>query len=97
MSVPAAFQLKVVTPRRLLCDVAVESASIPTLDGFIGILPGHRSLYTAVGRGRLTYVADGIEEGHWIRGGFVQVLDDEVVVMTEMSEDEPNQSAQGRG
>lgn len=90
MSVPAAFQLKVVTPRRLLCDVAAESASIPTLDGFIGILPGHRPLYSAVGRGKLTYVAEGIEEGLWIRGGFVQVLDDEVVVMTEMSEDEPN-------
>jgi len=97
MSVPAAFQLKVITPRRLLCDVAVESASIPTLDGFIGILPGHRPLYAAVGRGRLTYVADGIEEGHGVRGGFVQVLNDEVVVMTEMSEDEPNQSAPGRG
>jgi len=94
---PSTFRLKVVTPRRLLCEADAESASIPTLEGYIGILPGHRPLYAAVGKGVLTYRAEGSEERHRIRGGFVQVRPDEVIVMTEVSEDEPEGPIKGQG
>jgi F-type H+-transporting ATPase subunit epsilon len=94
---PSTFRLKVVTPRRLLCEVDAESASIPTLEGYIGILPGHRPLFAAVGKGVLTYRAEGSEDGHRIEGGFVQVRPDEVVVMTEVSEDESEGPIEGQG
>jgi len=96
-STPSTFRLKVVTPRRLLCEVDAESASIPTLEGYIGVLPGHRPLFAAVGKGVLTYCAEGSEEGHRIEGGFVQVRPDEVVVMTEVSGDESEEPIEGRG
>ena len=94
---PSTFRLKVVTPRRLLCEVDAESASIPTLEGYIGVLPGHRPLFAAVGKGVLTYRAEGSEDGHRIEGGFVQVRPDEVIVMTEVSEDEPEGPFKGQG
>jgi F-type H+-transporting ATPase subunit epsilon len=94
---PSTFRLKVVTLRRLLCEVDAESASIPTLEGYIGILPGHRPLFAAVGKGVLTYRAEGSEDGHRIEGGFVQVQPDEVVVMTEVSEDESEGPIEGQG
>jgi len=94
---PSTFRLKIVTPRRLLCEVDAESASIPTLEGYIGILPGHRPLFAAVGKGVLTYRAEGSEDGHRIEGGFVQVQPDEVVVMTEVSEDESEGPIEGQG
>jgi F-type H+-transporting ATPase subunit epsilon len=94
---PSTFRLKVVTPRKLLCEVDAEWASIPTLEGYIGVLPGHRPLFAAVGKGELTYRAEGSEEGNWIEGGFVQVRPDEVVVMTEESGDESEGLIEGRG
>jgi F-type H+-transporting ATPase subunit epsilon len=94
---PSTFRLRVVTPRRLLCEVDAESASIPTLEGYIGILPGHRPLFAAVGKGVLTYRAEGSEDGHRIAGGFVQVRPEEVIVMTEVSEDESEGPIEGQG
>jgi F-type H+-transporting ATPase subunit epsilon len=94
---PPTFRLRVVTPRRLLCEVDAESASIPTLEGYIGILPGHRPLFAAVGKGVLTYRAEGSEDGHRIAGGFVQVRPEEVIVMTEVSEDESEGPIEGQG
>jgi F-type H+-transporting ATPase subunit epsilon len=94
---PSTFRLKVITPRRLLCEADAEWASIPTLEGYIGVLPGHRPLFAAVGKGVLTYRAEGSEDGHRIEGGFVQVRPDEVVVMTEVSGDESEGPIEGQG
>ncbi len=94
-SAPGFLRLKVVTPKRLLADVDAEEVFIPTLEGQIGILPGHRPLYAAVGRGFLVYRSGRDEEQFPIHGGFAQIAPDEVVVVTEMSGDEQEQSSGG--
>jgi F-type H+-transporting ATPase subunit epsilon len=81
-------RLKVITPRRLLVDADTDSVSLPTLEGEIGVLPGHRPLYASLGRGVLSYRANGDEERFAVKGGFAEVRPDEVVVVTEMSENE---------
>ena len=96
-SAPKVLRLKVVTPRSLLAEVDAEEVFLPTLEGQIGILPGHRPLYTAVGRGVLIYRSGREEERFPIRGGFAQITPDEVVVVTEMSGDEQDQSSDGKG
>ncbi len=80
--------LKVITPRRLLADADVDSISLPTLEGEIGVLPGHRPLYATLGRGVLSFRANGDAERFAVNGGFAEVRPDEVVVVTEMSENE---------
>ena len=81
-------RLKVITPRRLLADADVDSVSLPTLEGEIGVLPGHRPLYASLGGGVLSFRANGDEERFAVKGGFAEVRPDEVIVITEMSEDE---------
>jgi len=81
-------RLKVITPRRLLVDADMDSVSLPTLEGEIGVLPGHRPLYASLGRGVLSFRANGDEERFAVKGGFAEVRPDEVVVVTEMSENE---------
>ena len=81
-------RLKIITPRQMLAEVDADSVSLPTLDGEIGVLPGHRPLYTALGRGVLSFRASGGEETFSVEGGFAEVRPDEVIVVTEMSEDE---------
>lgn len=85
---PSGLRLKIITPRRLLADTEAESVSIPSLEGYIGILPGHRPFVLGIGKGRLSFRAGGGEESFSVRGGFARVEPDEVLIMTEEAEDE---------
>ncbi|MEK6851455.1 MAG: hypothetical protein AABY30_02830 [Candidatus Thermoplasmatota archaeon] len=86
--IPATIHLKVVTPRRLLVEDDVDAVSLPSLEGEIGVLPGHRPLFVGIGRGKLTYRAGRDEESFAIQGGYAQVQPEKVVVMTEVGEDD---------
>ncbi len=92
-AIPATIHLKVVTPRRLLVEADVEAVFLPTLEGQIGVLPGHRPLFVGMGRGKLIYREAGGEESFAIRGGYAQVQPEKVVVMTEVGEDEDSGDA----
>lgn len=86
--VPATIHLKVVTPRRLLVEADVEAVFLPTLEGEIGVLPGHRPLFVGIGKGKLRHRSGGDEESIAIRGGYAQVQPEKVVVVTEVGEDD---------
>jgi F-type H+-transporting ATPase subunit epsilon len=87
-ALPATIHLKVVTPRRLLVEADVEAVFLPTLEGQIGVLPGHRPLFVGIGKGKLTYRAAGDEDSFRVRGGYAQVQPERVVVMTEVGQDD---------
>ena len=87
---PAALSLKVLTPRALLVEAEATEVSLPSLEGYIGILPGHRPLLVALGKGRISYRSAGEEERFDIAGGYAEVLPDRVTVFTEVSDDEQN-------
>jgi F-type H+-transporting ATPase subunit epsilon len=86
--IPATIHLKVVTPRRLLVEDDVDAVSLPSLEGEVGVLPGHRPLFVGIGRGKLTYRAGRDEESFAIHGGYAEVQPEKVVVMTEVGEDD---------
>jgi F-type H+-transporting ATPase subunit epsilon len=90
---PATIHLKVVTPRRLLVEDDVDAVSLPSLEGEIGVLPGHRPLFVGIGKGKLTYRAGRDEESFAIQGGYAQVQPEKVVVMTEVGQDDDSGNA----
>lgn len=94
-SLPSSIRLKVISPRKLLVDEEVKEVSLPSLEGYIGILPGHRPLILALGEGGITYRLAGREESLTVRGGFAEVLHEKVLVFTESIEDETQQPAEG--
>jgi F-type H+-transporting ATPase subunit epsilon len=83
---PARIRLRVVTPRRSLIDSEVEAVSLPSVDGQIGILPGHRPLLTALGRGPIGFRRDGRDESHEVDGGYAEIHPDRVVVFTRLAD-----------
>jgi len=85
-TLPASFHLKVITPRRLLVEADVQEASIPSLEGLIGVRPGHRPLMIALGRGTLSYRQGASEESFEVAGGYAEILPDQVLVFTESSD-----------
>lgn len=85
---PSSLRLRFITSRSLLADLDVDEVTIPGLDGYLGVLPGHRELFTALGRGRVTFRTGQTAESFEVRGGYAEVGPELVVVFAELSEDE---------
>ncbi len=75
--------LEIVTPEARVYSDTVESVVIPTVEGEIGILPGHIPLLTQVNEGELRVAKDGRTVLLAVAGGFVQVEGDRVSVLAE--------------
>jgi F-type H+-transporting ATPase subunit epsilon len=88
----------VVTPERTLFDELVEFVALPLYDGELGVLSGHTPLVGRLGYGELR-TRKGIETHHYfVDGGFAQVRDDVVTVLTNRAVPaaaiDPNAAAQ---
>jgi F-type H+-transporting ATPase subunit epsilon len=92
-AVPAGrLALKVVTPRGLEVEAEVLEVGLPSLDGVLGILPGHRPMFVVLGRGVMTY-RNGTSGGRLdIRGGTAEVRPDSVLAFAELSDEEDERS-----
>ncbi|MCJ7588157.1 MAG: hypothetical protein MUQ00_09700 [Candidatus Aminicenantes bacterium] len=88
-----SLHLRVLTPRRVLVDAEADEIQLPSLEGAIGILPGHAPLMVALGKGVLSYRRGSGEESFAVQGGQAQILSDKVMVFTEPSEDDPEPSS----
>lgn len=72
--------VSVISPENVLFEGTVDSVVAPAFDGEIGILTGHAPLMTLLGKGVLRL---GGGRSYNVEGGFLQVADDEVRVVTE--------------
>jgi F-type H+-transporting ATPase subunit epsilon len=75
-------QCVVVTPERTLFDEVVEFVALPLYDGELGILPGRSPLIGRLGYGELRTRDGGATKRYFVDGGFAQVRDDVVTVLT---------------
>lgn len=80
--------IQVISPERTLFEGQVDSIVAPAFDGEVGILTGHAPMMTLLGRGmlRLRGADGGARHEFAVDGGFLQVADDQVRVVTERSE-----------
>ena len=75
--------VSVISPERVLYEGEAESVVAPAFDGEVGILGGHAPMMTLLGSGELRLSAAGGERRFSVAGGFLQVADDRVRVVTE--------------
>jgi F-type H+-transporting ATPase subunit epsilon len=92
---PTSLKLKVIGPTELFIDEEVQEVYLPGLEGYLGIFPGHRSLFVALGQGQLTYKRSNKQIELPVRGGYAEVLPDRVLVFTEKGKDEKSQLPEG--
>lgn len=79
--------MTVLTPDRpLLSNVEVDSIVIPAFEGEMGILPDHAPIVVQLKEGILKYTVSGVNEFLSVFWGFAYVKNNEVVILTEMSE-----------
>ena len=76
-------KVSVISPERILFEGPARGVVAPAFDGEMGILPMHAPLMTLLGRGTLRVDTAEGEKRFGVTGGFLQVVDDEVRVVTE--------------
>ena len=75
--------VSVISPERTLFEGSVDSVVAPAFDGEVRILPGHAPMMTLLGNGTLRLGPDGSAGRFRVEGGFLQVVDNAVRVVTE--------------
>lgn len=77
--------LEIVTPEAKVYSDTIDSVVIPTVEGEIGILPGHIPLLTQVAFGELRVSKGNSTQFLAVSGGFAQVDDHNVRVLAEFA------------
>jgi F-type H+-transporting ATPase subunit epsilon len=80
-----ALTLEIVTPEARVYSDTIDTVVIPTVDGEIGILPGHIPLLTQVEHGELRVTKGATTLFLAVGGGFVQVSGDKISVLAEQA------------
>ena len=75
--------LEIVTPEARVYADTIDTVVIPTVEGEVGILPGHIPLLTQIEHGELRVTKNGATQWLAISGGFAEVESDHVRVLAE--------------
>jgi F-type H+-transporting ATPase subunit epsilon len=75
-------KVSVISPEAVLFEGETDAVVAPAYDGEIGILTGHAPLMALLGDGQLR-LGNGAGPRFNVSGGFMQVFNDDVRVVTE--------------
>jgi F-type H+-transporting ATPase subunit epsilon len=86
MALPEKIHLVVVTPEKQLFNGLVDRVTVPSSQGYLGILPGHAPLLTELGIGNISCRIGEESEFLFCSWGFAEVLPDRVVLLAQVAE-----------
>jgi F-type H+-transporting ATPase subunit epsilon len=78
--------VSLVSPERTLFEGEADSLVAPAFDGELGIMSTHAPMLTLLGSGELRLDAAGGERRFAVFGGFLEVAEDRVRIVTERAE-----------
>jgi F-type H+-transporting ATPase subunit epsilon len=80
---PTSLTLEVATPLGMALSLQTDSVQVPSVDGELGVLPGHVPLLAALKAGIVTYREGGQLVRVAVGGGYVEATADRVRVIAE--------------
>jgi F-type H+-transporting ATPase subunit epsilon len=86
VSIPATYELKILTPDRLIVKEQVDEAVIPGTQGYFGVLPGHAPMLASLSVGEMWYRIGEETVFLSLAYGFCEVLPDRVTVLAQLAE-----------
>ncbi len=75
--------VSVISPDKVLFEGTTDTVVAPAFDGQVGILTGHAPMMALLGRGELRIGAGNDAKRFAVEGGFLQVVENRVRVVTE--------------
>lgn len=82
----STFNLKIITPERIVFDNPVDQLTAVARDGELTVLPGHEPLVTTLAIDILRYKVKGEEEIAAVVGGIMEVSTSEVTILSDVAE-----------
>ena len=82
----AKLKFEIVTAERIVYSDDVDIVIAPGIEGQLGILPNHAPLLTMLQPGELVVRKDGEETAMFVRGGFLEVMQNRVTVLADVAE-----------
>ena len=87
LPMPETLNLQIVTPEREVFKGAVDSVTLPGLEGRFGVLRGHAPLIAALAPGLVEVVdAQNARLAMAVGGGFFQVSDNSAMILADSAE-----------
>lgn len=80
------FQLEILASDRPYYVGPAEHLVFPTMDGLVGILPGHASMINVVAPGEIKFLVDGVWHYAAISEGFAEVRPEYVLILGDTIE-----------
>ena len=78
--------LKVITPTKVLLETQCDAVYSTSVDGELGVLPGHIPMTTTLGVGYSKYIINGEENYLTTLGGIFQIENDNVIILSDSAE-----------
>ena len=76
-------KVSVISPERTIFEGDADSVVVPAWDGQLGVMKGHAPMLVLLGDGEMRISTGGSAQSFKISGGFMQVADDVVTVLSE--------------
>ena len=81
------FQLSIVTPEEVYCELEASSLYVPGTEGYMGVLSHHAPLITSLTPGKIEFRdSDGNEQSLAVSGGFLEVSDNKATILADAVE-----------
>ena len=80
------FTLRIITPDRVFYESPVKMVEFNTVEGEIGVLPGHIPMTVIVKPGVLTITEEGGSKQAALHAGFAEILQGGVTILAEIIE-----------
>jgi len=83
----AKLSLEIITGERVVFHQDdVDMVVAPGIEGAIGVLPSHAPLISLLSHGELRVKKGGVEESLVVFGGFIEILDNKVIILADSAE-----------
>jgi F-type H+-transporting ATPase subunit epsilon len=79
-------EVSVISPERTIFAGSADQVIAPAWDGEVGILRGHAPMLVLLGVGEVRIRSASKDQSFRISGGFLQVVDDHVTILSEHAE-----------
>ena len=86
MAIPSHLTFELVTPDRAVVRESVDEVQLPGSEGYLGVLPGHTPLFTALQVGELWFRQGDATTFLAVAFGFAEILPDRVTVLAHVAE-----------
>lgn len=93
MAKATTFQCSVVTPEKIVLDTPATFVAFPAHDGEVGVLMNRAPLVCRMGIGTLRIESPQGNHTFFVDGGFAQVVDNRLTLLTEQAKKQQDISA----